>query len=150
MEIEGSLHHFSAQFSTIAATQSAYTVNTATSGYYFAGNETKVWWGSNYGPWPDGDYAPGYYKGACPNGHAVVGDSCSTTGYQSHAIVCGQGTLVSLLGNQTGSSCYARNIARWGQPGRHGRRLGLAARLSQGRVRRRWRSFRECTKEPIS
>ena len=112
MEAESSGGTWSANFSTLSSTASGYTVYTGTSGYYFAGDQIKTFWGGDYGDGfsPVGDWANGYYKGQCPNGHAVIGDSCYTSAIQSHAVVCGQQTLVSYSGGQTGSGCYGRAI----------------------------------------
>jgi hypothetical protein len=112
MEAENSNGTWSVNFGGPQSTASAYTAYTGTSGYYFAGDQTKVWWGQDYGDSfsPVGDWASGYYKGQCPNGHAVIGDSCYRNAIQSHAVVCGQQTLATFNGGPTGSGCYARNI----------------------------------------
>jgi hypothetical protein len=112
MEAESSGGSWSASFSTLSSTAPAYTVYTGDSGYYFVGDQTRTWWGHDYGTdfSPVGDYAPGYYKGECLNGHAVIGDSCFTNAIQSHAVNCGQQTLVTYTNGQTGSGCYPRNI----------------------------------------
>jgi hypothetical protein len=97
---------WSASFDSIYSTISAYGAY-PTNGYYFAGNVPKVWWGQDYGDSfsPKGDWASGYDKGQCPNGHPVIGDSESETANNSHGIRCGQQVFQT-----NGAACYARNI----------------------------------------
>jgi hypothetical protein len=97
---------WSASFNTIYSTVSAYGA-WPSNGYYFAGNVPKVWWGQDYGDGfsPEGDWASGYNKGQCPNGHPVIGDSESETGTNSHAVLCGQQVLQT-----NGTACSPRNI----------------------------------------
>ena len=71
--------------------------------------------------------APGYYKGAVPNGHAVIGDSCYTNAIQSHAVMCGQQTLVSYSGGRPEAGATAKHHQRR-QPRVQRQRVGLAGR----------------------